>query len=309
MEINTRNDDVTLTPEPLYDKTASYTTSIPNSNDGTTDETDVYYPVLLESNTETLPIVLFLQGALIDKSDYSNYASHVCRYGFVVVIPNRKRLITEFNIEGLLVDTGLINDVLKSLKKTKQSNRNSPINSIIDTSKLLLLGHSWGGTIGLSAINDTCTPILCVGSFNRPDELLAAAFFGTSLPEIGDNNAPTNNFIPIENDGIPIAIIQGTLDGVTSPNSEQKSYDLIQTPPKAFITVYGTNHYGITNEDNLERHRNVPTLEQEIATETIARWSALFLRATVLDDRDAKEYVFNTGNDLDPNVTVISETK
>ena len=75
------------------------------------------------------------------------------------------------------------------------------------------------------------------------------------------------------------------------------------------ITIEGTNHYGITNEDNLDRRQNIPTLEQEVATETNARWSALFLRATVLDDPDAYDYVFKTGDAQDRNVTVISETK
>lgn len=38
--------------------------------------------------------------------------------------------------------------------------------------------------------------------------------------------------------------------------------------------------------------------------ETIARWSALFLRATVLGESAAADYVFSTGDALDPNVTI-----
>lgn len=284
-------------------KSNNYTTNIPNNKDEIY-ETDIYYPILPNSNTETLPIVLFLQGALVDKSDYYNYAKIVSKYGFVVVVPNCRRSIPELNAEGLLADVGVINDVLQYLKNTKNSVYNSPIDSIIDTSKLFLMGHSWGGTIGLSAINNTYTPILYVDDFQRPDELKGAAFFGTSLPEIGENYRPTNNFTPIKNDGIPIAILEGSLDGITSPQSERKTYDLIKDSPKAFITIIGTNHYGITNEDNLDRRRNTPKLEQKIATETIARWSALFLRATALEDLNAKDYVFRTGKNRDKNITV-----
>ena len=45
------------------------------------------------------------------------------------------------------------------------------------------------------------------------------------------------------------------------------------------LTVEGANHYGITNEDNLiqDRENIRPTIEQDIAIETIARWSGLFL--------------------------------
>ncbi len=41
--------------------------------------------------------------------------------------------------------------------------------------------------------------------------------------------------------------------------------------------------------------------------ETLARWSGLFLRASILNDRDAFNYVYFTSDAADPNVTVISE--
>ena len=49
-----------------------------------------------------------------------------------------------------------------------------------------------------------------------------------------------------------------------------------------------------------------PTLPQDIATETIARWSALFLRAHVQGDSGAFDYVYNSGDAQDDNVTVVS---
>ncbi|VEP12927.1 hypothetical protein H1P_1720003 [Hyella patelloides LEGE 07179] len=56
------------------------------------------------------------------------------------------------------------------------------------------------------------------------------------------------------------------------------------------------------------RDTNRPTLDQEIATETIARWSGLFLRAHVSEDREAFNYVYNIGDADDENVTAISLT-
>lgn len=35
-----------------------------------------------------------LQGVLVDKADYSNYAETVASYGFVVVVPNNQRTAT-----------------------------------------------------------------------------------------------------------------------------------------------------------------------------------------------------------------------
>lgn len=43
-----------------------------------------------------------------------------------------------------------------------------------------------------------------------------------------------------------------------------------------------------------------------MAIETIADWSALFLRGTVLNDTEAFDYVLNTGDALNKNVNVVS---
>lgn len=46
-----------------------------------------------------------------------------------------------------------------------------------------------------------------------------------------------------------------------------------------------------------------------MAVETVARWSGLFLRASVLDDKKAFDYVYSTGDALDKNVKVTSQAK
>ncbi|MFW5664735.1 MAG: chlorophyllase, partial [Coleofasciculus sp.] len=48
-----------------------------------------------------------------------------------------------------------------------------------------------------------------------------------------------------------------------------------------------------------------PLLDQDVATETIARWSALFLRSHLLNDTAAFDYLYNSGDDQDENVIVI----
>ena len=177
----------------------------------------------------------------------------------------------------------------------EDTNPSSPIADIVDTDKLGLLGHSFGGAIGLGAIQEEDT---------QPPELMAGIFYGTSF-----RDPITNEVLPLNNQDIPTGLIFGNRDGVIQPSSTEETYDEIINPPKVLITVDGANHYGITNEDNLIREPIRPTLEQDIAVETIARWSGLFLRAHLLDDSGAFNYVYNTGDALDPNVDVISETQ
>jgi len=290
-------------PPPFYRSIKHFTTTI--AADG--DLADIYFPQLPQPlrDTTELPIALLLQGALVDKSDYSNFASQVASYGFVVVVPNNERTLTAPNgqmVTGLFSEQGQVNEVLAQMR-VEDSNPSSPIFKIVDTDKLGLLGHSFGGAAGLGAMQEEfCLPGICSEDYTRPPELKAGIFYGTNF-----RNQQTGEFLPIDNDSIPIGLIVGSLDGVAIPSASQATYDEIINPPKALITVEGANHYSITNADNPEREPNRPTLDQTTAIGTIAQWSGLFLRANLLDDRAAFDAVFNASPAFDPNVSIISQ--
>ena len=293
-----------IAAKPLYDDIGVYRTTIAANGD----PADIYFPLVPNSGNKTLefPIALMLQGALVNKADYENFATQVASYGFVVVVPNHVRTLANpggQSFTGFFPEQQQVNDVLAQLH-IEDADPTSPIMEIIDTEKLGLLGHSFGGAVGLASVQNIAVPGLSTGSYTRPPELMAGIFYGTnfSLP-------PTGTISPIDNDGIPTGLIIGTRDGVTNPAVSRQTYDQILNPPKAFITVEGANHYSITDEDNLIREPNRPTLEQSIATETIARWSALFLQAHLLGNQKAFNYVYRFGDVLDPNVSVISQTE
>lgn len=292
----------TFNPNPLYDQVKRYTTTI--ASDG--DPADIYYPVMPPTSDRTvdqLPIALMLQGALVDKADYANYAETVARYGFVVVVPNNERTTTSPDgqtITGLLADQQEVNDVLDQVKM-EDADPASPIFEIADTKNLGLLGHSFGGYAGLAAIQNICDPVVCSGDYTRPLELKAGIFYGTNFQASPNGGA----FPAIDNQNIPIGLIAGTLDGVSDLGEAASTYVKIQDSPKALIAVDGANHYSMTNENNVSRDPNRPTLDQATAIEAIGRWSGLFLRAHLLSDQGASDYVYSTGGDLDPNVSVI----
>ena len=165
------------------------------------------------------------------------------------------------------------------------------------------MGHSFGGAVGLGAIQGGCFPIICPTTFSRPEALKAGIFYGTRF-----GGADISGSVPpIFNDKIPVGLIGGNLDGVISLDKVLESYIRIEDPPKLLVSVAGANHYGIANDDDIFRDPIRPTLKQEIATETIARWSGLFLRAHVLEDKQAFNYIYTTiGDTEDENVTTTS---
>ena len=286
--------------EPEFQEVGTYTSTIASNGD----KTDIYYPISSQPEEESFPIALLLQGFNVNKSYYSQFATEVARYGFVVVVPNH---FTSARTGGrgrpeLFAQVNQVTEVLADLKR-EPNNANSPIANLLDTQKMVLIGHSHGGFMGMDAIRGACDMPFCEGTYRRPTELKAGVFFAADFWEDGE-------YLKINNSGIAVGLIAGSRDSLISIPSITKTYRNIQTPPKVYITVMGANHYGINDLDNppgSPRERNRPTLNQELAVETIARWTALFLRAHAFDDRAAWDYIYDYGRFEDRGVRVISQ--
>lgn len=281
-----------FTGAPIFTEINQYSTFI---ND---DPTDIYYPVV--SSNELTPVVLLFQGALVDKADYSNYAQIVSSYGFTVVVPNNLRSLSAPGVPpftGLFPQQDQVQEVLDFMRMENTSST-SPITGLLNTDSLGLLGHSFGGAVGIASTQDNCFFILCTGSYSLPEELKAGIFYGTNF------DITETGFIPPIANEVPTGLIFGTRDGVAIPEETITTFNQLLNPPKVLVEVEGANHYSITNTDSF-RDPVRPTLDQAIATETIGRWSGAFLRAHVLNDDHAWEYVYTSlGDRADDNVEV-----
>ncbi len=291
-------DEISPDPSaPLFDDVSVYETTIAASGD----PANVHHPDPpdLLTGGYRFPVVLLLQGAKVDREHYSGFAGIVASYGFIVVVPNHET--TTMAGRGLYAEQSEVIDVLAHMK-AEHEDPSSPVFGVVHTGLMAIIGHSYGGVAGLSAIRNVCQMPFCTGGFTRPPELRGGAFWGTNLamPVIGTVPA-------IENDGRAVALVQGTLDSMAAPEDALSTYEKIQTPPRALIEVTGANHYGICNTNNpsgADPDSSIPTLDQATAVETIARWSALFLRAHILDDAPALQWVHVTGDGEDENAVV-----
>jgi fermentation-respiration switch protein FrsA (DUF1100 family) len=210
-------------------------------------------------------------------------------------VPNHTRTVSD--------DTGLYADTLAAnwtvdWADDEDGRTGSPLKGQIDTGSLLLAGHSFGGAAGLGV-----TTGLSIYPFTgtlalAPSELKGAAFYGT-------NNAipDTSLVLPVLN-RVPVALIQGSVDGIGSPADSLTTYYLLTGGPKLFVSVTGANHYGITDVTNPSGAIADPaaqTLSQTVSVETIGRWTGQFLLAA-LGDSAAKTYVVGSGDAADTNV-------
>lgn len=306
-------DTLPYLPAPLFSKIEQIETVIPSSGD----EADIFIPVGSSSpSAKSLPVALFLQGANVDKSNYEEYAKVVASYGFVVVVPNNFNTFTlpppAPPITGYFSELQQINEVLDFIQDPVAS----PAAEVVNPEQLVLLGHSIGGQAGLNAVQGGCTDPCPFGEFEQPEELVGAVFYGTNLRNFFDGS-----FSPIDNGTIPTALILGENDGRALPDNTVATYEQIVNPPKALVSVAGANHFGITDINTPNNPSSTPvgvppiiqdpnaqTIPQHISIDTIGTWSALFLRATVLEDPIAIDFVFSgVGNQIDANVDVITE--
>jgi len=246
------------------------------------DAADVYVPRVGRAErarlTDAFPVIALLQGANVDKRFYSGVAGGVAAQGFVVVVPNRLRP-PQTPPPGLFTSPAVVTAVLETAT-TLDGDATSPLYRVTDTGSLGLLGHSFGGAVGLFAAAGVCEPPLCAPPFARPPQLRAAALYGTNIA------TGTTLDRDLDTSGVAVALVQGTVDGVAPPVEAATTYPSLERP-RALISIRGANHYGITDVDDPAGalpDPNDPTIPQQTSVALVARWSGLWLRSRLLDD-------------------------
>ncbi|MGH1564035.1 alpha/beta hydrolase family protein [Mumia sp. DW29H23] len=263
------------------------------------DGADVYYPAGVQGE---LPVALLMQGAKVHRMYYAAYARAVAAYGFVVVVPNHKRLV--FFDSNYYPSQKMPAEAIGWMAD-ENVDASSPLAGHIDTDTLVLLGHSFGGAAALGVAEESCgIPFCTTLGYSLPDEVKAASLYGTN------NKSPLFGTSASMDNQIPVQLVQGTVDGAALPADAETSYAKLENGPKQIVRVGGANHYGITDVQSpagAEAESSAQTLSQAASIATSARWAALFLKAQ-LGDAAAADYVYSTGDAADPGVTVTSAT-
>jgi hypothetical protein len=255
------------------------------------DPADVYLPraapVVPNRFEDALPLIALLQGAFVDKAEYSRVARLIAEQGFVVVVPNHAQTLPQFPQPVLFAEVDTVNAVHDAMAAA-DADPASPLHRIVDTAHMGLVGHSLGGAVGLYAIAGVCVPGICSSdpaAYRPPAALKTAVVYGASLFD-----RRTGALVDVDTSGAAVALIQGRRDGIAAQEKARPSYDALE-PPRALLAVEGANHYAICDRNNppgAEPDPSEPTLPQIRGNQVLARWIGLWLRAQMLGDAAAR---------------------
>jgi dienelactone hydrolase len=252
------------------------------------DFADVYMPEipydLRNKFISAFPLIVFLQGANVDKSNYSKFALRVAAEGFVLVIPNHYRAIPSLApTPGLYAEVSEVTDVLDGIT-AEDIDSASTLAGIVDLGRMGVAGHSLGGAVGVDAAAGVCEFPLCTGSYTRPAALQAAIFYGTN-----EIDPETGTIIDRNTSGVAVALLQGTSDGIAAPAAADSTLPTLALP-HGLISIGGANHYGICNTNNpsgASPDPNVPTVRQSTSVDSIARWVVQWFKTNLTLSHDA----------------------
>src|SRR5699024_36633 len=150
-------------------------------------------------------------------------------------------------VEGLKTDARTIVNELKA-------------NYISEGENLIVHGHSTGSFLAVLLADEDSdidayileSPVTEVGSWTKSMLPWIARVFVRF--DIDEQVAGQNNITRVENITLPLLVISGTADDVTSPDMAQELYQQSVSPQKEFLEITGGSH---NNLPNFSQYRSV----------------------------------------------------
>lgn len=277
-------------PPPHFRDVLSYETVIPSSTNDVALVVAPEAPYGLRQAGVQFPAVVVLQGGSVAYTSYSDFAERLARHGYVVIVPHH--VIQLGPQRGPFTNVRVINQAFDHLK-AETARAGSPIEGLVDVSKLGVVGHSLGGATALQAVGKLCLAPLCFGVYAPPPELAAVAVYGGNMR----NRPPAVGFIDVNNIA-PVVMIHGSQDGIAKIADARTTYGLLEES-KTFLRINGASHYGITNTDNSGGTPDAPpAIGQDVSVAAIADSTALYFDVEI-----------KSGGLLAPALECFSQTK
>lgn len=212
-----------------------------------------------DSSFGAMPVIVFFNGANCNPEGYGWLASEIARRGYVVVmfayvaedLPGFAGLSTGIDISkvlpahfGTAPTSRLVQPILDELAALNAAEK-SLLKGLIDTQRVILAGHSAGGTIALHNARQDWFPAV-IGAFAYAGHTVPAAMLGH----------PVGTVLPA-GQGLPILLLEAEHDGVISASAGRYADGAADAPiyqtfsaggcaaGSILAGVRGANHFSI----------------------------------------------------------------
>jgi hypothetical protein len=230
---------------------------------------------------KNLPLVVFACGGGVPKEAYATFAEGLSSQGYVVAVIDHP---VQFGPFAPPLNFGNAVDVENMIAYAEDQLSQGLLN--VDMSTIVLMGHSFGSGVVLSALNEECVfPLYQDPNVQFPSGvavpchpgIVLASAYGASLNDQGGFSALQNI------DDIPYGIINGAGDinffsDLAGENLTQGSFDRL-LPTKIIAAIENLDHFSISEViTNGNRGDVLLTLPREQQIDTVVDAMSYFLK-------------------------------
>jgi len=255
------------------------------------------------------PVIVFIGGPLVESNRYQWLGERLVEDNDVVFV--------SYDILGVLGEPSIItettqafdvetpSEVLETVfKKLRGWNRDGILAGKLDLERVVLGGHSAGGTMALMNGNEDFFPGV-VGVFTYASHLATGSVFGF----------PPASIIPLTST-VPILLMGGTEDGVimslsyrsdtewTSPTEPiERTFDeaFPSGKPVYYMAFNGFNHLALVDPIDTTVgsgfNDSMAAVEKDVMKERLVGTISLFVREHVFEDEEAADELMGMVND------------
>jgi dienelactone hydrolase len=193
-------------------------------NNGVQYAITVYYPALTNganaapvTNAGAFPTVVFIHGLMVDRTAFSMLAGGFVQNGYVFFVPDLPGGTLPLKSESI----ALVERLTDAIIGRSFQGDISFLNTICDTNRLIVMGHSWGGGLAME-----------LGRTN-PRFKVAVALAPAQISDMNTLNSSAT----------PLVILTGSMDAIV-PNTTVRAMYAQLTSPKVILTLKDGSHNG-----------------------------------------------------------------
>ncbi|GFH61278.1 hypothetical protein CTEN210_17754 [Chaetoceros tenuissimus] len=207
-----------------------------------------------------VPLIIIICGGILKKEAYETFARGMVEKGYIIaVLDHPVQFGLSINNFATPVDiSNALSYIEDAMIEYQEADEEYNLFSAVDLNKVVLLGHSFGFSTVLNAINEQCTPPFCQFGTKVPfhQGVILTAGFGGSLVMFQSISGESTSYFHdnLNNLDVPAGLFYGDKDKtVMFEFGREKENGLVgmfsrMMPTTVSVVIKGLDHFSIVEE-------------------------------------------------------------